>query len=39
MVDVLEIPEPDLARIDPTLRFIVNVNTPGDLQVARGPQT
>jgi molybdopterin-guanine dinucleotide biosynthesis protein A len=34
-VDVLEIPDEDLKRFDPELRFIVNLNTPEQLQQAR----
>lgn len=34
-VKVLEIPEQDLRVFDPGLRFIVNLNTPEDLQRAR----
>jgi len=33
-VDLLEVPEADLARIDPSLRFALNVNTPEDLEKA-----
>lgn len=34
-VDVLEVSESELAVLDPTLRFIMNVNTPGELAAAR----
>ncbi len=34
-VKVKEVPETDLLGFDPDLRFIMNVNTPGDLQRAR----
>jgi molybdenum cofactor guanylyltransferase len=34
-VKVREVPEKDLLPLDPELRFIVNVNTPEDLQRAR----
>ena len=34
-VDVLEIDETDIVRLDPELRFIMNVNTPEDLKEAR----
>jgi molybdopterin-guanine dinucleotide biosynthesis protein A len=34
-VKVREVPEEDLLPLDPELRFIVNVNTPEDLQRAR----
>jgi molybdopterin-guanine dinucleotide biosynthesis protein A len=34
-VKVREVPEEDLLALDPELRFIVNVNTPEDLQRAR----
>jgi molybdenum cofactor guanylyltransferase len=34
-VDVLEVPEQDLAVFDPNLQFIINVNSPEDLQQAR----
>jgi molybdenum cofactor guanylyltransferase len=34
-VHVLEVPEPDLAVFDPDFQFIMNVNTPQDLQRAQ----
>ncbi|MGB6066407.1 MAG: molybdenum cofactor guanylyltransferase [Desulfomonilaceae bacterium] len=34
-VKVSEVPEADLVRFDPELRFIMNINTPQDLQQAR----
>jgi molybdopterin-guanine dinucleotide biosynthesis protein A len=34
-VDVLEVPEQDLAVFDPDFQFIINVNSPEDLQRAR----
>jgi molybdopterin-guanine dinucleotide biosynthesis protein A len=34
-VDVLEIPETEIVRFDPELRFIMNVNSPSDLERAR----
>jgi molybdopterin-guanine dinucleotide biosynthesis protein A len=34
-VKVREVPQEDLIQLDPELRFIVNVNTPGDLQRAK----
>jgi molybdopterin-guanine dinucleotide biosynthesis protein A len=34
-VAVLEIPEKDLRYFDPSLRFIINLNTPEDLEKAR----
>lgn len=34
-VDVLEVPQEDLESIDPELRFIMNINTPADLEEAR----
>lgn len=36
-VRILEVPESDLRTFDPTFRFIVNVNTPDDLEKARRP--
>lgn len=35
-VSILEVTETDLARFDPECRFVLNVNTPEDLQRARG---
>lgn len=37
-VNVLEVPEEALRRFDPTFRFVVNVNTPDDLEKARLPE-
>lgn len=34
-VSLLEVPEHDLRQFDPTLRFIMNVNTPQDIEKAR----
>jgi len=34
-VDVLEVPESDLRLLDPDLRFVMNINTPHDLEWAR----
>ncbi len=34
-VDVLEVPEQVLAAFDPDLRFVMNINTPEDLERAR----
>jgi len=34
-VDTLEVPEDDIAKIDPQFRFIINLNTPRDLEDAR----
>jgi molybdopterin-guanine dinucleotide biosynthesis protein A len=34
-VNVLEIPDRELKRFDPYFRFILNLNTPEDLQKAR----
>ncbi len=37
-VSILEVPESDLRVFDPTFRFIMNVNTPDDLEKARLPE-
>ena len=35
LVDLFEVPEEELTVFDPELRFIMNLNTPGQLEQAR----